>query len=119
MVGYSGGQAPWPTYEDIKDHTECVLIRFDPARTSYQALAEHYWRTYNPTSSIERGQYRSFLAYLTPEQERLALATRAAAAERCAPARLRTTVEPATRFYRAEEYHQQYYSKHSSKYGCH
>ena len=117
-VGYSGGKLPTPTYRSIKDHTECLLIRFDPAVVSYSDLVDRFWRSHSPFSGSPRGQYRSLLAYLTPEQQVVAEASLARVAAAGNGRAVTTAVEPATDFYRAEEYHQNYFAKNPSQGYC-
>lgn len=118
-VGYSGGKRPNPTYQRIYDHTECVLVRFDPARTSYAQLVDRFFESHHvrvgaPSAS---GQYRSVLAWLTDDQRRVAESAAQKIIQRvCAgqPANqqcITTAVEAATEFYRAEEYHLDYFNK--------
>jgi peptide methionine sulfoxide reductase MsrA len=160
-----------PTYRRIKDHTECLLIRFDPTIVSYQVfscicvirktvfvkclshtqeLVDHFMQDHDAWSGSRKGQYRSLLAYLTPEQEVVCKASLERKASyrpgqkvpstvpfvlcvvpdcqlilwifvfvifidsvqfyTCAR-QVTTSVEPATHFYLAEEYHQNYINK--------
>jgi peptide-methionine (S)-S-oxide reductase len=120
-VGYMGGTLENPTYEDVctdkTGHAEVVEVLYDPARISYEDLLDVFWKIHDPTTLNRQGpdrgtQYRSVIFYHTPEQE---------AAARASKERLRqsgrfkkdivTQIEPAGRFWRAEEYHQQYYEK--------
>jgi len=120
-VGYSGGKTENPTYEDVCSHTtghaEVVLVTFDPAVVSYEALLDVFWRCHDPTQVNRQGpdvgsQYRSAIYFHDAEQESAAWASRK---ERQRSGRFKrrivTEIEPAGAFYEAEEYHQQYLEK--------
>ncbi|MBK5225080.1 MAG: peptide-methionine (S)-S-oxide reductase MsrA [Thermoleophilia bacterium] len=124
-VGYSGGSFVNPAYEDVctgkTGHAEVVLVEYDPARLSYQDLLEVFWEIHDPTTPNRQGpdrgsQYRSVIFFYTPEQERDARESMAAAD---ASGRFRrsivTEINPAGEFYRAEEYHQRYNEKHGRR----
>lgn len=104
VVGYSGGKQPNPTYRCIKDYTEALLVEFDPTQVSYEDLVLSWTQMHRP---CVRGktQYRSAVWYVDKEQKETA---REVVKEWTASSRepLYTDVEPATSFYRAEEYHQ-------------
>jgi peptide-methionine (S)-S-oxide reductase len=118
-VGYTGGQAPQPTYEQVcghgTGHAEAVEVWFDPASVSYEQLLDTFWQIHDPTTRNRQGfdignQYRSAIFFHTPEQEAAAVASR----EREQPSRrgkIVTEITPASAFYRAEEYHQRYFEK--------
>jgi peptide-methionine (S)-S-oxide reductase len=118
-VGYTGGHAPQPTYEQVcghgTGHAEAVEVWFDPASVSYERLLDTFWQIHDPTTSNRQGfdvgnQYRSAIFSHTPEQQAAAVASR----EREQPSRRRkivTEITPASAFYRAEEYHQRYFEK--------
>ncbi len=125
-VGYSGGITRNPTYEQVCSHTtghaEVVKVEFNPSVVSYQRLLDLFFEIHDPTSLNRQGldfgdNYRSAIYFTTPEQE---------ASARHAIARLEeegkyhrpivTQVELAGRFYRAEEYHQQYAAKHGASF---
>ncbi len=120
-VGYMGGTLENPTYEDVctdrTGHAEVVEVLYDPAQISYEDLLDVFWKIHDPTTLNRQGadlgtQYRSVIFYHTPEQE---------AAARASKEKLRlsgrfkrdivTQIVPAAKFWRAEEYHQQYYEK--------
>lgn len=120
-VGYSGGTMENPTYEDVcssrTGHAEVVQVEFDPAVVSYRQLLDVFWANHNPTTLNRQGpdvgtQYRSAIFYYTPEQQAEAEASKA---ELEKSGRFRqpivTQIEPASAFYRAEEYHQRYLEK--------
>ena len=115
MVGYSGGKKLKPTYRNIMDHTEALLIEFDPSVVSYEDLLITWSRMHSPTSTA-KCQYRSAVWYLDDEQQ---VEAEAVLEGMKAMARGRTVtskVEPVTRFYRAEEYHQNYLAKKGRSY---
>jgi peptide-methionine (S)-S-oxide reductase len=118
-VGYTGGHASQPTYEQVcghgTGHAEAVEVWFDPASISYEQLLDTFWHIHDPTTRDRQGmdignQYRSAIFFHTPEQEAAAVASR----EREQPGRrgkIVTEIAPASAFYRAEEYHQRYFEK--------
>ena len=97
-----------PTYQNIQDFAETIRVTFDEAQVSYEDCLEMFFKLHTPSSSAFMGtQYRSAIFYHTPEQEALARA-------KCATkGRLGECVgvEPASDFYKAEEYHQNYIDK--------
>jgi peptide-methionine (S)-S-oxide reductase len=119
-VGYAGGITPNPTYHEVcsgrTGHTEAVLVVFDPAVTSYEALLGVFFEHHDPTQGMRQGndrgtQYRSAIYTTTPEQadEADAVAKRFQASlheARYGP--ITTEIKPAGEFYYAEPYHQQY-----------
>lgn len=125
-VGYEGGTMENPTYEDVctdaTGHAEAVELEYDPAKVSYEELLEIFWANHDPTTKNRQGpdigtQYRSVIFYHSPEQEAAAKASL-----QKAQARFRrpivTEIAPASEFYRAEEYHQQYLAKRGLSH-CH
>jgi len=122
-VGYQGGFTPNPTYEETctgrTGHAEAVLMAYDPAKTSAEALLKVFWEHHDPTQGFRQGndlgtQYRSAVFWTTPEQEAAYRATRAAFQEslhRMRMGDITTQGLPADQagpFYYAEDYHQQY-----------
>ena len=101
LVGYSGGEAPDPTYQNIQDYTEALFIEYDPSVTSYEAILT-LWRSQH-TPYPNKRQYRSAIFTLNEQQEKLAN-------EFCKEEKY-VAIEPATSFYLAEEYHQNYLKK--------
>jgi peptide-methionine (S)-S-oxide reductase len=120
-VGYEGGNTENPTYEDVcrknTGHAETVEVDFDPKRVSYGQLLDVFWENHDPTTLNRQGpdvgeQYRSAIFFHDPDQEREARASK----ERLEKSgRYRrpvvTEITPASRFWRAEDYHQQYLEK--------
>lgn len=120
-VGYMGGTLDSPTYEQVctgkTGHTEVVQVEYDPVRVSYEDLLDVFFRIHDPTQVNRQGpdigwQYRSVIFYHTPEQAETAQAVKdeLEAAKRFRQP-IATTIESARTFWRAEEYHQQYYAK--------
>ena len=127
-VGYSGGKTRNPTYEQVCSHTtghaEVVRLEFDPAAISYSRMVDLFFEIHDPTSADQQGfeigdNYRSAIFFTNPAQE---TAARQAIAEFERTGKYRrpvvTQVEFAGPFYRAEEYHQQYATKHGGGF-CH
>jgi peptide-methionine (S)-S-oxide reductase len=120
-VGYSGGTFPNPTYHDVctgrTGHAEVVQVEYDPARLSYQELLRTFWENHDPTTLNRQGpdvgaQYRSAIFFHNPEQQAAALASKQQLERSGAYRRpIVTEITPASVFYRAEEYHQQYLEK--------
>ena len=120
-VGYAGGDLKNPTYKDVcsdtTGHAEVVQVEYDPEAVSYDDLLNVFWENHDPTTLNRQGpdigtQYRSVVFFHTPEQEEAARASK----ERLEKSgRFRrpivTQIEPASEFWRAEEYHQQYLEK--------
>jgi peptide-methionine (S)-S-oxide reductase len=120
-VGYTGGNTVNPTYEQVcTDHTghaEAVQVEFDPGRVSYEELLDVFWNNHNPTTPNRQGpdfgsQYRSAIFYHSPEQQAAAEASKQRRDKSGIYQRpIVTQIVPASEFYRAEEYHQQYLEK--------
>jgi peptide-methionine (S)-S-oxide reductase len=127
-VGYAGGFTPNPTYEEVcsagTGHTEAVLVVFDPAVTSYEAMLKLFWEGHDPTQGMRQGndvgtQYRSAVYWTSEAQRDAALASRDMYAERLGGAgygEITTEIAEAGPFYYAEAYHQQYLSKNPHGY---
>jgi len=118
-VGYSGGHLSNATYEDVcsgkTGHAEVVEIEYDPAQVSYDDLLNVFWENHNPTTLNRQGpdvgaQYRSAIFFLSPEQEAAAKASKERVQSRFKN-KIVTEITPASEFYRAEDYHQQYLEK--------
>ena len=121
-AGYMGGSLENPTYEDVctgtTGHAEVVQVTYDPDKVSYTELLDVFWRIHDPTQVNAQGpdvgtQYRSVIFYHTEEQKKEAEKSKA---ELDASGKLKkpvaTAIEPASTFWRAEEYHQRYAEKH-------
>ena len=121
-VGYAGGTKENPSYEDVctdeTGHAEVVEVEFDPAQISYDQLLDVFWSNHNPTTLNRQGpdvgsQYRSVVFYHSPEQKKAAEASKQKLMEngRFGNREIVTKIEPAPKFWRAEEYHQRYLAK--------
>jgi peptide-methionine (S)-S-oxide reductase len=118
-VGYTGGQAKDPSYEQVCRHTtghaEAVEVLFDPAQVSFEALLETFWRIHDPTTLNRQGwdvgdQYRS--AIFVHDADQAALAASSLEHEQHTLTKpIVTEIAPAGVFYEAEAYHQQYFEK--------
>jgi peptide-methionine (S)-S-oxide reductase len=123
--GYSGGHIDHPTYEQVSNHStghaECVQIIFDPAKITFDELLEVFWQVHDPTTLNRQGadvgpQYRSVIFYHTEEQKQKAEKYKAALNESGAYDKpIVTTIEPFTKFFPAEDYHQEYYANNKNK----
>jgi peptide-methionine (S)-S-oxide reductase len=122
--GYTGGQVKNPTYEQVSaggtGHAESVEIRFDPNKISYATILEVYWHNVDPTVKDRQfcdsgHQYRSAIFFHDETQKRLALETKARI-EKEKGWKVQTEIVPASAFYPAEEYHQDYYLKNPLRY---
>jgi peptide-methionine (S)-S-oxide reductase len=123
MVGYAGGHTPNPTYEEVctglTGHNEVVRVVYDPARVSYEDLLRVFWESHDPTQGMRQGndvgtQYRSGIYVYSPEQRRLAEASREGYQRNLTKAGygpITTEIVDAPEFYYAEDYHQQYLAK--------
>ena len=128
-VGYEGGFTPNPTYEEVcsgrTGHAEAVRVIFDPAKVSYPELLRVFWEAHDPTQGMRQGndlgsQYRSAIFYNSPEQKAEAEASLESYQQRLTESgygAITTEVVPATEFYFAEDYHQQYLSDAKNPYG--
>jgi peptide-methionine (S)-S-oxide reductase len=118
-VGYMGGTVANPTYEQVctdrTGHAEVVQVEYDPDEVSYEQLLDTFWEEHDPTQLNRQGpdfgsQYRSVVFFHSPEQQEQALASKARIqAQNGEP--VVTEIVPASDFWRAEEYHQQYLVK--------
>jgi peptide-methionine (S)-S-oxide reductase len=130
-VGYAGGYTPNPTYREVcsgmTGHTEVVLVVFDPAVTSYDAMLKIFWEGHDPTQGMRQGndvgtQYRSAIYTFSPEQKRAAELSQSAYQDRLTTAGyggVTTEIADAPPFYYAEDYHQQYLAKNPGGYCGH
>jgi peptide-methionine (S)-S-oxide reductase len=130
-VGYAGGFTANPTYDEVcsgrTGHTEVVLVVFDPAAISRDAVLAAFWEGHDPTQGMRQGndvgtQYRSAIYTSSPEQHAAALATAEAFGQRLAEAGFDAvtteiaSIDNAGPFYYAEDYHQQYLDKNPGGY---
>lgn len=126
ISGYTGGHKKNPSYEEVSSgstgHVEAVQVIYDPSKITYKALLDVFWRQVDPTDPggqfVDRGsQYRTVIFYHSEEQRRLAEESKkelGASGRFSKP--IVTEILPASTFYRAEEYHQDYYRKNPVRY---
>ena len=127
-VGYAGGETKNPSYEEVctgmTNHTEAVLVAFDPRIVSYEALLKVFWEGHDPTQGMRQGndagtQYRSAVYTYGEEQAKSALQSKEAFQKALSAkgfGRITTEIRPAPEFYYAEDYHQQYLAKNPGGY---
>ncbi len=117
--GYKGGHVSNPTYREVTTgqtgHAEVVRVEFDPSEVSYEDLLAIFWQAHDPTQLNRQGadvgtQYRSVIFYHSAEQKRVAEASRDALNESGRyPRPIVTEISPASEFFMAEDYHQNYF----------
>ena len=128
-VGYAGGKTDQPTYKQVcyeeTGHAEVVHLQFDPGQVSYETLLDIFWSNHNPTTLNRQGpdvgtQYRSVIFTHGEAQRQAAEKSKAAQQEKgkWASRTIVTVIEPAPKFYLAEDYHQQYLMKRGLS-SCH
>ena len=127
-TGYSGGTVENPTYRRVCDgdtgHAEVCRITYDPSKVAYKKLLEVFWKTHDPTTLNRQGndegtQYRSVIFTHTPEQKALAEKYKKELDASGAFGRpIVTEISPATTFYKAEDYHQNYFKLNPEKGYC-
>jgi peptide-methionine (S)-S-oxide reductase len=122
-VGYTGGFKVNPTYEEVSaggtGHAESVQVVYDPSKISYEKLLDIFWKNIDPTVKDQQfcdhgHQYRTAIFYYNDEQRQLAEASKAKVAARFGT--VYTEIVPASTFYPAEEYHQDYHKKNPIRY---
>lgn len=124
-VGYTGGVSDNPTYEHHTGHAEAVAVTFDDTVTTYENLLEYFFRIHDPTTKNQQGNdmgssYRSAIFYQTEEEKVTAEKLISLVDEsELYNNPVITALEPFTRFWPAEDYHQDYLQKHPSGYTCH
>lgn len=125
ISGYTGGQVANPTYQQVSDggtgHFESVQVIYDPAKVSYQQLLNVFWHNVDPTDGggqfCDRGdQYRSAIFYANKSEKKLAEQSKQDLLQAGKFKSIATLIIPATTFYPAEEYHQQYAVKNPVRY---
>jgi len=117
--GYSGGNKPNPDYKKVcsgnTGHAEVIKIEFDPGKISYEILLRIFFAIHDPTTPNRQGndrgtQYRSIILYSSPQQEQIALRViQDIENSKIYPDPLVTEIKPLQTFYKAEEYHQEYF----------
>ena len=126
VSGYAGGHTENPTYEDVcsetTGHAEVTEITFDPAKISYAKLLDVFWQAHDPTTLNRQGNdvgtsYRSIILYRSEKQKLIAEKSKLEAQENFRHP-IVTEIVPLTKFYQAEDYHQEYYDNNSRQPYC-
>jgi peptide-methionine (S)-S-oxide reductase len=126
--GYSGGQTKSPTYKQVCEgntgHAEVIQVEYDPSKISFDELLEVFWKTHDPTTLNRQGndvgtQYRSVIFYHNNEQKEKAEKYKSELDKSDAFDKpIVTEISPFTEFYKAEDYHQDYYHNNGSQSYC-
>ncbi len=129
VCGYAGGKIDNPSYEDVCSHTsghaEVIEVTFDPAKVTYRTLVEYFFKMHDPTQVNRQGpdigdQYRSVIFTHSDEQKKVADDVKIGLTLAKAFSRpIATQIEPAPKFWRAEDYHQKHYQLRGTKPYCH
>jgi peptide-methionine (S)-S-oxide reductase len=123
--GYINGKTKNPTYREVSaggsGHNEVVEIVYDPAKVTYAKLLDVFWRNIDPLVKDRQfcdsgDMYRTGVYYLDDEQKKLAEETKKTVQAKFAPRTVHTEIVKADTFYKAEEYHQDYYKKNEARY---
>jgi peptide-methionine (S)-S-oxide reductase len=124
--GFAGGRTANPSYEDVctgqTGHAEVTQIVFDPQKVSYEKLLDYFWDAHDPTTPNQQGadvgtQYRSIILYSSPAQKAAAEKSKAGA-QKNFKSPIVTQIVPLDKFYKAEDYHQNYYNNHGTAPYC-
>jgi peptide-methionine (S)-S-oxide reductase len=124
--GFAGGRTENPTYEAVctgeTGHAEVTQIAFDPQKVSYEKLLKYFWDAHDPTTLNRQGadvgtQYRSVILY-SSEAQKVAAEKSKAEAQKNFKDPIVTEIAPLKKFYKAEDYHQDYYNNHTSAPYC-
>ena len=123
--GYTAGKTPNPSYEQVSSgstgHTEAVRVIYDPKKVSYPQLVDYFWRHIDPTVKDRQfcdvgSQYRSGIYWQDDSERKAAESSRDALLQSGKFTRIETELQPASTFYPAEAYHQDYYKKNPIRY---
>ncbi len=128
-VGYTGGEVDQPVYEIVKTgatgHAEAVQIKFDSSKISYEEILKYFFRLHDPTTLNQQGndkgsQYRSAIFYQNEEQKKIAEKVKVEVDKSGKWKKpVITQIVPFKKFFKAEDYHQDYLVKHPGGYTCH
>ena len=125
ISGYTGGHSENPDYKDVSNgktgHFEAVQVTYDPAKVSYRQLLDIFWRNIDPFDDdgqfCDKGeQYKAAIFYSGEQEKQLAEASKAALKLKFAEQTIVTAIKPASKFFPAEDYHQDYYLNNPKKY---
>jgi peptide-methionine (S)-S-oxide reductase len=123
--GYLNGKTKNPTYKEVSaggsGHVEAVEVVYDPAKVTYAKLLDAFWRSIDPLVKDKQfcdtgDMYRTGIYYLDDEQKKLADESKKQVAAKFAPRTVYTEIVKADTFYKAEDYHQDYYKKNEARY---
>ena len=126
-VGYTGGTLASPRYEDVKGgrtgHAESIEVEFDPSKITYDTILDHFFSLHDPTTANRQGndvgsQYRSAI-FVHDDEQRAAAEKAIERAQQHWPKPIVTEIVPASTFWRAEDYHQDYLQRLPWGYTCH
>ena len=126
LSGYAGGTTPNPTYEQVcsetTGHAEVIKVEFDPTKISYEDLLRKFFHAHDPTTLNRQGpdvgtSYRSIILYRDENQESIAKKVKAEAQKEW-PDPIVTEIAPLKAFYKAEDYHQDYFAKNPTQGYC-
>lgn len=127
--GYAGGTVANPTYEEVSSgttgHAEVIQVTYDPSKITYEELLQAFWQSHDPTQLNRQGndvgpQYRSVIFYHNEDQHKLADLYKDKLQQSGAYDKpVVTEIAPMTAFYKAEDYHQNYYNQNGSQPYCH
>src|SRR3989442_835449 len=124
--GYAGGNKENPSYEEVctgkTGHAEVIQIEYDPKQVSYEKILETFWEAHDPTTLNRQGhdagtQYRSIILYNSPAQKAAAEKSKTEAQQQFSSPVV-TEIVPLTKFYKAEEHHQDFYRSHPEQGYC-
>jgi len=126
MSGFAGGTKENPTYDEVctgtTGHAEVIQIEYDPSVISYEKLLHTFWEAHDPTTLNRQGpdsgtQYRSIILYKTPDEKAIAEKSKAEA-QKNFKSPIVTEIVPLTKFWKAEDYHQNYFRTHPNQPYC-
>jgi peptide-methionine (S)-S-oxide reductase len=124
--GYAGGSTPSPTYEEVcsgdTGHAEVIQVTYDPGMIGYEEILDVFWQAHDPTTRDRQGgdtgtQYRSIILYADEAQRAAAEASRKKAQTKFRDP-IVTEIQPLTQFFKAEDYHQNYYNTNANAGYC-
>lgn len=128
IPGYSGGSKPNPTYDEVcsgtTDHAEAIQIKFDPTQISFEKLLDVFWQLHDPTTLNRQGtdvgtQYRSSIFYHSDDQKKVAKKSRERVEKsKMYKDKLVTEIVPFKEFYKAENYHKNYFDSNRQEPYC-
>ena len=118
IVGYTGGMERDPTYKKILDHTEAILVEYDPAVVSYEDMCRHWSKMIQDKLGKSSRQYRLAIWYLNTEQKAIAEQSVKDLLDQEGGEPSDVVAEPATKFYQAEEYHDHFLTSNAFRMKC-